>query len=101
MSDYTNNKAAWEDIKNETQAGANTASRVGGAAVETVELIGEASGWGNYQDTQYTDVAPFTLASNIDTVLPNNKGSVIETQLPVDVATFTMAQQFKALTVMV
>lgn len=58
----------------------------GGGVAEA--QIARLTGWGNYQDTQYTAVAPFSVAADIDTVLPNNKGSVIETQLPSDVPTF-------------
>ena len=43
---------------------------------------------GQYQDTQYTSVSPFALAADTDTNLPNNAGSVIETQKPTDVTTF-------------
>lgn len=51
------------------------------------ELFGR-TGWGQYQDTQYTSVSPFALAADTDTNLPNNAGSVIETQKPTDVTTF-------------
>lgn len=44
------------------------------------------SGWGQYQDTQYTQGSPFSLTADTDTILPNNAGSVIESQLPTDVA---------------
>lgn len=46
------------------------------------------TGWGSYSDTAYTSGSPFALTANTDTVLPNNKGTVIETQKPLDVATF-------------
>ncbi len=46
------------------------------------------SGWGSYADTTYTSGSPLALVANTDTVLPNNKGSVIETQKPSDVTTF-------------
>jgi hypothetical protein len=88
MSDYTDNKAQWVTIKTETTAGANTADRVGTAGENAALLIGAATGWGNYQDTQYTVGAPFSVIADTDTALPNNKGSIIETQLPVDVTTF-------------
>ena len=51
------------------------------------ELFG-LTGWGAYTDTQYTAGSPFSLAANTDTVLPNNKGSIIETHKPLDVVTF-------------
>jgi hypothetical protein len=46
------------------------------------------TGWGAYDDTAYTPAAPLSLSANTDTVLPNNKGSTIESQKPGDVATF-------------
>ena len=46
------------------------------------------SGWGSYNDTQYTVGSPFSLSADTDTVLPNNKGSVLEVQKPADVTTF-------------
>jgi hypothetical protein len=51
------------------------------------EIFGR-TGWGNYSDTQYTDVSPLPVLADTDTVLPNNKGSVIESQKPTDVSTF-------------
>tara|TARA_R110000772_G_scaffold27585_3_gene70054 strand:+ start:2187 stop:2726 length:540 start_codon:yes stop_codon:yes gene_type:complete len=46
------------------------------------------TGWGNYSDTEYTSGSPFSIVADTDTVLPNNKGSVLEGQLPSDVTTF-------------
>lgn len=51
------------------------------------ELFGR-TGWGDYVDTQYTSVSPFQLVTGVVRSLPNNKGTVIETQLPTDVTTF-------------
>ena len=45
------------------------------------------TGWGQYSDTQYTSTA-FSVAANVDTALPNNKGGVIESYKPADVTTF-------------
>lgn len=47
-----------------------------------------ATGWAKYGDTQYTAGAPLSILADTDTFLPNNKGSSIESQLPVDIATF-------------
>lgn len=58
----------------------------GGGA--TLAQLNRLTGWGNYQDTQYTSGSPFSVSADTDTVLPNNKGSLIETQLPPDVPTF-------------
>jgi len=48
----------------------------------------DTSGWASYNDTQYTSGAPFTLSADTDTALPNNKGTILETQKPSDVTTF-------------
>jgi len=48
----------------------------------------DVSGWASYNDTQYTSGAPFTLSADTDTALPNNKGTILETQKPSDVTTF-------------
>lgn len=50
--------------------------------------VSKITGWGAYSDTQYTSGSPFALAANVDTVLPNNKGSFLESQKPDDVVTF-------------
>jgi hypothetical protein len=46
------------------------------------------TGWGSYNDTQYTSASPFSVAADTDTILPNNKGNTIEIQKPEDVVTF-------------
>lgn len=45
-------------------------------------------GWGNYADTVYTTSSRLTLSDGVATALPNNKGSVLETYKPTDIATF-------------
>lgn len=46
------------------------------------------TGWGAYSDTVYTSGSPLAIVADTDTELPNNKGGVLEGQLPPDVATF-------------
>lgn len=46
------------------------------------------SGWGVYNDTQFTEAAPGMVAGNTTYYMPNNAGNKIESQLPLDVATF-------------
>lgn len=46
------------------------------------------TGWAQYSDTQYTVGAPFSVDANVDTLLPNNAGNVIDSQKPSDVTTF-------------
>lgn len=60
-----------------------------GAEASEVVDYGLYTGWATYVDTQYTDsVNAFTLPALQDTTLPNNAGSKIESQLPIDVTTF-------------
>tara|TARA_R110000772_G_scaffold246660_1_gene360367 strand:- start:198 stop:758 length:561 start_codon:yes stop_codon:yes gene_type:complete len=51
-------------------------------------VIEANTGWGSYADTQYTTAARFSIPANTNTLLPNNKVNIIESQLPSDVATF-------------
>jgi hypothetical protein len=71
-------------IKNETQSGANTATRVG----TLLDRIISSSGWASYADTTYTEGSPFQLLADTDTLLPNDSGSNIITQIPYDVTEF-------------
>ena len=50
------------------------------------ELYGQAGG-ATYYDGQYTEASPFVLAAGVATSLPNNKATVEEAQLPVDLTT--------------
>ena len=45
-------------------------------------------GWGSYKDGQYTDLSPFTIASNTTIILPNNSGTIISNGMPINVTTF-------------
>lgn len=47
-----------------------------------------ATGWANHADTQYTTGSRLSVTANIDTNLPNNRGSVIESQKPIDISAF-------------
>lgn len=55
---------------------------VRGKLNDVIEVVNTNTGWGQYADTQYTDVSPFVVNAGVFTALPNNKGSVIESQLP-------------------
>ena len=52
------------------------------------QLNDHTTGWGLYSDTQYTSGSAFAVSGNTDTLLPNNAGTVIESQKPRDVETF-------------
>lgn len=49
---------------------------------------GEGLGWGHYTDTQYTSGSPLSLVADTTYNMPNNKGTVIETDIPSDITTF-------------
>jgi hypothetical protein len=50
---------------------------------------GATSGWATYIDTQYPNSGnALSVTADTDTVLPNNKASLLETQKPVDISTF-------------
>ena len=52
-------------------------------------------GWGTYKDGKYTDVSPFTIATNSQSVLPNNATTKTEI-MPTGVTTFynTVSQKY-------
>lgn len=58
----------------------------------TVTYYSESSvstGWASYIDTQYTSAATaFSLPANIDTLLPNNSGVILDAQKPLDITSF-------------
>ena len=62
--------------------------RTGAQKVNTNNsTIENYTGWGDYVDTVYTEGSPLALSTTtLD--LPNNKGTIIETQKPSDFTTF-------------
>lgn len=46
------------------------------------------TGWATYGDTVYTSGSPFSITSGTTSTLPNNAGTVINTQLPTGVTSF-------------
>jgi hypothetical protein len=46
------------------------------------------TGWGDYADTQYTEVSPWQPTTGIWEDVPNNALSAIEVQKPLDISTF-------------
>ena len=57
--------------------------------VDIVTNSANYDGWASYTDTQYTSGAPFSVTgNNVYVNLPNNSGTVLDTQLPVDVSSF-------------
>lgn len=51
------------------------------------ELYNE-TGWAQYSDNQYTSGSPFALLADTDTLMPNNAGSVINGQIPLDITSY-------------
>jgi len=53
------------------------------------KLSGNTSGWASYVDTVHVDLGTsFTVSADTDTILPNNAGTIIDSQKPSDIATF-------------
>ncbi len=50
--------------------------------------VNDYTGWAVYNDTQFTSASPGVVAANTIYYLPNNAGSKIESQKPIDVVTF-------------
>lgn len=64
-------------------------SSVRGKLNATIDLINQQSGWASYVDTQYPNSGTaFTVSANTATALPNNAGTVVDSQKPSDITTF-------------
>lgn len=73
------------EIKNETVEGGNTANRVG----TLLERITAKSGWASYVDTVNVDLGSAqVIPADTDTILNNNAGNVIDSQIPYDITEF-------------
>lgn len=57
-------------------------------AVGQQQALSSSTGWAEYRDTTYVTGSPFSLLASTITNLPNNAGSIIQDQKPVDVTTF-------------
>lgn len=57
-----------------------------GGTLATVESTG--TGWAVYSDNVYTSGSPFVVNSGVTSTLPNNAGSVINSQIPLGVTSF-------------
>lgn len=60
----------------------------GGGGGEGGGLSPRATGWANYRDIQYNEVAPLVVPANTRALLPNNAGVKDESQIPEDMITF-------------
>jgi len=67
----------------------NTFSRVTTetSGVPTPDGVSE-TGWAEYVDTQYTEGSPFQIVADTKVSLPNNAGTIRDSQKPTDVASF-------------
>ena len=74
--------ADWNDIKTVVNSHADN--------LESLESTSPSwAGWASYVDTQYeTDDAPYIMLSNANYRLPNNSGTVIDSQKPTDINSF-------------
>ncbi len=54
-------------------------------------------GWATYKDTVYTSGSPFAIASGVTSTLPNNAGTIVNTNLPNNTADFYNASTLKLL----
>jgi len=50
--------------------------------------VDNKTGWAVYQDTAYTIGSPFTILTGVTSTLPNNAGTVINTQIPTGVTSY-------------
>ena len=46
------------------------------------------TGWAEYVDTQYTSGSPFQITTDNKVTLPNNAGTIRDSQKPRDVSSF-------------
>lgn len=53
----------------------------------------EKLGWARYDDTQYTTSSAFTASINVETTLPNNAGTKIETHLHSNISFYNESTQ--------
>ncbi|HEY9814983.1 MAG TPA: hypothetical protein V6D20_04145, partial [Candidatus Obscuribacterales bacterium] len=66
-----------------------TVNTAGNALIFADPAEAAGTGWATYIDTTYVDPgSALTIVAATDTILPNNAGSLNETQTPSDVATF-------------
>ena len=74
--------ADWNDVKTVVNSHADD--------LESLESIPPRwAGWASYVDTQYeTDATPYIMLSNTNYTLPNNSGTVIDSQKPTDINSF-------------
>jgi len=75
-------------IKNAEPSGGTVQVDFSSSTVSDLAQVETVTGWGSYDDGQYTSASPFSLSANTDTALPNNAATKIETQKPTDVTTF-------------
>jgi len=50
--------------------------------------VDNKTGWAVYQDTAYTIGSPFSILTGVTSTLPNNAGTVINTQIPTGITSF-------------
>lgn len=68
-----------DDLDTNTASIADHESRI-----DSLEI--PKSGWATYDDTTYTSGSPLSLVATTDTTVPNNSGSLDESQKPADIS---------------
>lgn len=56
--------------------------------LKSASTSNDYTGWADYVDRVYTSASPFQLTANVKVNLPNNAGTTLEFQKPLDVPTF-------------
>jgi len=57
-------------------------------ANDVIRLQDLGTGWANYADTVYTSLSPFTILDGATAILPNNAGTILNSQIPTGVTSF-------------
>lgn len=77
--DIDNDYIICVDTSDTTMSASGTTKKI-----KPINFIGALTGWGDYQDSQYTSGSPFAVAASTDTKIPNNAGTRLEQELPQD-----------------
>jgi len=66
----------------------SVATPTAGTHATTKDYVDNKTGWAVYQDTAYTIGSPFDILTGVTSTLPNNAGTVINTQIPTGITSF-------------
>lgn len=74
----------WDATSFTTFLNLYTGLRIG----ESLPVNPYITGWASYVDTEYTSISPFSVSGGVTTQLPNNAGTIVDSQKPSDITTF-------------